>query len=54
MAIKRIVSEYAANKLLYQKLNHDLDVLPPEHSDYTRKQQELDDTKARMAARSPL
>ena len=53
MALKRIVSDRAADEKTYEKLSRDLDFLPAGHNDRGRITTELNAAKARMAARRP-
>ena len=52
MALKRLVTEKVADEKLYEKLRRDLDVLPDDHADVEKVETALNETKARMVARS--
>jgi len=52
MALKRLVTEKVADEKLYEKLRRELDVLPEDHADFAEVETALNETKARMVARS--
>jgi len=52
MTLKRLVTEKVADEKLYEKLRRDLDILPDDHADFASVEAALNETKARMAARS--
>jgi len=52
MALKRLVTAKIADEKLYEKLRRDLDLLPDDHVDFASVETALNETKARMVARS--